>query len=81
MSQRRFDLVLKSKLVITPGIVQPPEAMGLQEDRVAVLHPKTLMGQLREPIRQKKKREDQNIKYLSKSKKYRSFAEKERQPS
>ena len=27
------------------------------------------------------KREDQNIKYLSKSKKDRSFAEKERQPS
>jgi hypothetical protein len=42
MSQRRFDLVLKSKLVITPGIVQPPEAMGLQEDRVAELHPKPL---------------------------------------
>ncbi|AGY54619.1 hypothetical protein BRDCF_p1992 [Bacteroidales bacterium CF] len=36
------------------------------------------MGQLWEPIRQKKKREDQNIKYLSKSKKDRSFAEKER---
>ena len=42
MSQRRFELVLKSKLVITPGIVQPPEAIGLQEDRVAELHPKPL---------------------------------------
>jgi len=42
MSQRRFDLVRKSKLVITPGIVQPQEAMGLQEDRVAELHPKPL---------------------------------------
>ena len=44
MSQRRFDLVLKSKLVITPGIVQPPEAMGLQEDRVAELHPRSVNG-------------------------------------
>jgi len=42
MSQRRFDLVLKSELVITPGIVQPPEAMGLQEDRVAELHPRSV---------------------------------------
>ena len=44
MSQRRFELVLKSKLVITPGIVQPPEAMGLQEDRVAVLYPRSVNG-------------------------------------
>ena len=47
MSQRRFDLVLKSKLVITPGIAQPPEAMGLQEDRVAELHPKPLPAKLK----------------------------------
>ena len=44
MSQRRFELVLKSELVITPGIVQPPEAMGLQEDRVAVLYPRSVNG-------------------------------------
>ena len=44
MSQRRFDLVRKSQLVITPGIVQPPEAMGLQEDRVAVLYPRSVSG-------------------------------------
>ena len=47
MSQRRFDLVLKSKLVITPGIVQPPEAMGLQEDRVAELHPRSVITNLK----------------------------------
>ena len=44
MSQRRFDLVRKPQLVITPGIVQPPEAMGLQEDRVAELHPRSVNG-------------------------------------
>ena len=44
MSQRRFDLVRKSQLVITPGIVQPPEAMGLQEDSVAELHPRSVNG-------------------------------------
>ncbi len=44
MSQRRFELVLKSQLVITPGIVQPPEAMGLQEDRVAELYPRSVNG-------------------------------------
>ena len=44
MSQRRFDLVRKSQLVITPGIVQPPEAMGLQEDRVAVLYQRSVNG-------------------------------------
>jgi len=48
MSQRRFDLVLKSQLVITPGIVQPPEAMGLQEDRVAELHPKPLCATIKQ---------------------------------
>ena len=51
MSQRRFDLVLKSKLVITPGIVQPPEAMGLQEDRVAVLYPRSVITNLRKVVR------------------------------
>ena len=49
MSQRRFDLVLKSKLVITPGIVQPPEAMGLQEDRVAELHPRSVVRHIKKP--------------------------------
>ena len=74
MSQRRFELVLKSKLVITPGIVQPPEAMGLQEDRVAVLYPRSVNGSVAGTNTAEEKREDQNIKYLSKSKKYRSFA-------
>ncbi len=55
MSQRRFDLVRKSKLVITPGIVQSPEAMGLQEDKVAVLYPRSVV------CNAKKKSEDQLI--------------------
>ncbi len=46
MSQRRFDLVRKPQLVITPGIVQPPEARGLPENMVAVLYPRSVMGKL-----------------------------------
>ena len=44
MSQRRFDLVRKSQLVITPGIVQPPGARGLPENMVAVLYPRSVNG-------------------------------------